>query len=616
VLVVVGIPLLTGLDRWDMGSDEAIYSYSVERMLETGDWLTPRAIPGDQPFFEKPPLKSWIVSGAMRVGLLPRSDAGMRTFDALFGAVVFAYVYLFGVRLAGPVCGVASALILFAFSPLLFEHGLRSDNMEAALTLSYAGGVFHFVRWAAADRHERRRREALAVALYFVLGFMTKFVAAIFLPMVLAGSLLVLEGGIPMLRQRWREWVLPTLAAAVLIAPWFIYQSLQPAGGRAFWNVLVGVHVYQRFAGVLAPDHLAPWYHYFTSTWRELGWAQTRVLVVAGLACLGYIAWGRQRPPEDASGVSAGHGTLAGSRAAASPRWLARVVLIWWLLPFVLMSLGTSKLLHYAYPYIPPLAIGGGLFCALALQWIRGESFAPQVAWIREWFRRPLAWAERRRSQQLLVVLGLVLTGLSAWTALHGPVIVDAGGMRVFKNGSIVRPLVFAVICLGLTRVGRRAGLSVAMAVLLTLLPIDRYAENVRRVFSINHPLRTIRDCALDVQKSSPEVARGALRASGDVLHHAFYYYMRHTGAWVLADPPGNEAAIASGLGPEHPMPVFVTKMQYGALARSRERLPPAVLVESDVVALLPGPFAVCVPQVIAAGAHPLDRHATPQPGS
>jgi hypothetical protein len=63
-------------------------------------------------------------------------------------------------------------------------------------------------------------------------------------------------------------------------------------------------------------------------------------------------------------------------------------------------------------------------------------------------------------------------------------------------------------------------------------------------------------------------------------------------------------------------MPVFVTKMQYGALARSRERLPPAVLVESDVVALLPGPFAVCVPQVIAAGAHPLDRHATPQPGS
>jgi hypothetical protein len=214
------------------------------------------------------------------------------------------------------------------------------------------------------------------------------------------------------------------------------------------------------------------------------------------------------------------------------------------------------------------------------------------------------------------VLSGLVLTTLSVWTALHGPVIVDAGGMRVFKNGSIVRPLVFAVICLGLTRFGRRAGLSVAMAGLLALLPIDRYAENVRRVFSINHPLRTIRDCALDVQTNSPEVARGALRASGDVLHHAFYYYMRHTGAWVLADPPGNEAATAAGLGPEHPMPVFVTEMQYGTLARGPERLPPAVLVESNVVALLPGPFAVCVPQVIAAGAHPLDRHATRQPGS
>jgi hypothetical protein len=150
----------------------------------------------------------------------------------------------------------------------------------------------------------------------------------------------------------------------------------------------------------------------------------------------------------------------------------------------------------------------------------------------------------------------------------------------------------------------------------LILLPIDRYAENVRRVFSVNHPLRAIRDCAVAVQASSPEAARGALRASGDVLHHAFYYYMRHTGAWVLADPPGNEAAIANGLNPEHPMPVFLTDTQYGVLSRSAERLPPAVLVESNVVALLPGPFGECVPKVIAAGAQPLDRHTIRPPGS
>lgn len=615
VLVVFGLPLLAGLGRWDMGSDEAIYSYSVERILETGDWLTPRSIPSDEPFFEKPPLKAWMVSGAMRVGLVPRSDAGMRTLDALFGTVLFVYVYLFGVRLAGPACGVVAVLILFAFSPLLFEHGLRSDNMEAALALSYAGGLFHFVSWAAADRPARRRRQALVVALYFVLGFMTKFVAAIFLPIVLAASLLVLDGGVRMLLRRWREWLVPLLAAAVLIAPWFVYQSLQPAGGRAFWNVLVGVHVYQRFAGVLAPEHLAPWSHYFTATWRELGWSHTRFLVVAGLACLAYVGWGRpllMEAPVPAQATR--EGIPAGTAAAASRRWQARVVLLWWVVPFALMSLGTSKLLHYAYPYIAPLAIGAGLFCGLALQWIRSGSSAAPLARVRDWLRTPLAWAERSGSQRLLLGLGILLTVLGGWTAIQGPVVVDVGDVRVFKNGSIVRPMVFAVLCLGLTRAGRRAGLSVALAVLLTLLPVDRYAENVRRVFSVNHPLRTIRDCALDVQKSSPEVARGALRASGDVLHHAFYYYMRHTGAWVLADPPANEAAVTSALGSEHPMPVFVTGTQYDALRRSRDEVPPAVLVESNVVALLPGPFAACVPTVIAAGAHALDSHET-QPG-
>ena len=41
--------------------------------------------------------------------------------------------------------------------------------------------------------------------------------------------------------------------------------------------------------------------------------------------------------------------------------------------------------------------------------------------------RGPLAWVERRPSQRALVLLGLVLATLSVWTALDGPVVVDAG---------------------------------------------------------------------------------------------------------------------------------------------------------------------------------------------
>ena len=113
VVVFFCAPLFAGLDRWDLRSDEAIYSYSVDRILETGEWLTPRSIEVDGPFLEKPPLKFWMVAALMRVGLVPQNEFGMRFLDALFGAMAFVYVYLFGARLGGTLCGLAASLTLF-----------------------------------------------------------------------------------------------------------------------------------------------------------------------------------------------------------------------------------------------------------------------------------------------------------------------------------------------------------------------------------------------------------------------------------------------------------------------------------------------------------------------
>ena len=96
----------------------------------------------DEAFLEKPPLKFWIVAAPIRAGLLPHSEFGTRFWDALFGAVAFVYVFMIGARLAGPVAGVVALLILFVHWPLLFEHGLRSNNMEAPLFLSTAAGSF------------------------------------------------------------------------------------------------------------------------------------------------------------------------------------------------------------------------------------------------------------------------------------------------------------------------------------------------------------------------------------------------------------------------------------------------------------------------------------------
>ena len=59
----------------------------------------------------------------------------MRVWDAVFGGLAFLYVFVFGRRLAGPVCGFVAVFVLFVYGPLLFEHGLRNNNMEAPLVL-------------------------------------------------------------------------------------------------------------------------------------------------------------------------------------------------------------------------------------------------------------------------------------------------------------------------------------------------------------------------------------------------------------------------------------------------------------------------------------------------
>ena len=56
------------------------------------------------------------------------------------------------------------------------------------------------------------------------------------------------------------------------------------------------------------------------------------------------------------------------------------VILLWFILPVTLMSLGTSKLYHYLYPFLPPLALAGGVLPAAILaavptpvaQWTQG----------------------------------------------------------------------------------------------------------------------------------------------------------------------------------------------------------------------------------------------------
>ena len=81
----------------------------------------------------------------------------------MFGSLAFLYVFSFGRRLAGWSCGVVAVLMLYTFGDLIFTHGLRGNNMEAALSSPTRAGSITTSDGRKATRRAARARTPRAV---------------------------------------------------------------------------------------------------------------------------------------------------------------------------------------------------------------------------------------------------------------------------------------------------------------------------------------------------------------------------------------------------------------------------------------------------------------------
>ncbi|HEY8549308.1 MAG TPA: hypothetical protein VIL35_05070 [Vicinamibacterales bacterium] len=596
VALVCGLPLFFGLDRTDLQNDEAIYSYAVDRMVEGVGWITPRASPTDTAFLEKPPLKMWMVAVPISLGLLPHDEHGMRFIDALLGGIALLYVYVIGVRLGGPWCGGIAAFVLFLFPPLIFEHGFRSNNMESTLVLSQTAGAWHFARWLDPDARARSRGHAYAAALYFVLGFMTKFVAALFLPFVCVVAAATWRPAWTRLLTGWREWGGAALVAVVAIVPWFAYQTWQTGAG--VWQVMLGEHVYTRFTGALDPSHLEPWSFYFEETWRHLTRAGTAWVVVAGLVALIAGAW----------------------RSAAL---LPRLLVVWALVPPVLLSFGTSKLYHYLYPFLPPLGLAAGYLAGI---WI--AAFSRHVLpLVRRRLPGPLdrrassAAAAARTAAAILSMCAFVLAG---WTIVGGSTHLEVAGATIFRNSSVARPLIVAALLAWIAGYPRVMVQAVALLPFAALLPLTSYDELVAHTQQNRHPLRAIRDCGLQLQASGAPVAPGFYNAASREVYHSYFYYLRHLGARLDAISPDPAELHKRVAAPGAQTPVLLSQADYNRWAFEEittsapgggPQAPSAraagITAGDGIIVLLPGPYQACVQPAVDAGG----RQATTRGG-
>ena len=509
VAVLFGAPLFFGLDRRDLQSDEAIYAYAIDRMLETGDWLTPRSIRVDGPFLEKPPLKIWLAAGLIRTGIAQRDERGYRVLDALFGALAFLYIYAIGVRTSGVFGGIAAVLTVFALDTLLFEHGLRSNNMEAALFLAYAGGIYHFLAWVSTTP-ARARMHIAAASLYFVLGFMTKFVAVLFLPVVCLGGLtsqVVRERA----RRDWRKWCAAAVATTMAIVPWFAVETA--LYGSYFWSVILGEHILTRFTSSLDPSHLQPWYYYVTTTWSEFERADAQIAAALGI------------------------GTLLWLGFTGSYVW--RVLMLWAVLPFVFISLGTSKLLHYVYPFWPPIG--------LAIAWLAtriwdfgAQGRAAAVARLR---RSPIRSLERKELRVAFALAATAALAITIATAVHGRVTWEIGQVTVFRNSDVHRSALLSAIFLCLALPARLSSILGVSLILIFLLPVSGYPEQLARLGNRDQRISSIGECLRD---SVPAERRlDILDTTNTFYDHSYYYYLYRLGDWIERPNASPEIVLA-----------------------------------------------------------------------
>ena len=541
VITLFCVPLFLGLGRTDLENDESIYSFAVEVMVKDGDWLTPKSLPSQtDPFLEKPPLKFWMVAAPIYFGWLPANEFGERMVDALLGAVAFLYVFGIGRKLGGPVAGLAAVALLFAHDSLIFRHGLRSNNMESAVLLAYCGGVYHFLAWRSVNPDVKRH--IFAMSLYFVLGFMTKFVAAMFLPAILVLAAASTHEDRVRVYRDLPTFIMAALLAVVLIAPWFIYQYTQ--FGPRLTATIFGEHVMKRFTAYVDPAHLNPWNHYFIEVWKQLGWAGARTICVAGALLL---LWRGVR------------------RRSAE----AMVVILWFCLPLAVMSTTTSKLFHYAYPFLPPLALGGGI----ATAWIAGLLYRALQQPINAFVgvrRRLLGRVALLKPWQVgTTVTGLLALVLSVVTFGFERVWLQVGPV-VARNSSVARPAVTGVALLLAGAPAAIVRAVVVCGILLLVLPVNAYQKNVMRTSSTSSTYRDIRDCLAPIVAN--EVAKGkpapGVWVEAGVLAHMFFYYLRELGPWQHRDIASNQTVVMHLIVPERYRPVILSEARYGEVLR------------------------------------------------
>jgi 4-amino-4-deoxy-L-arabinose transferase-like glycosyltransferase len=312
---------------WD--NSETAYGEVAREVLIYHDWLVMHL--NGEPWFVQPPLYFWLAAVFAKIfgvgAFAMRLPSALATI-AMGGAVGYA-----AARIAGARAGMYAAVILS--TSLMQAIVGRLAIMDALLDLSVTGALLWWFRAFApsrsADAFDARKRTAAFVsgAAALALGTLAKGPVAPVIVLLVAAVWLVWErrvsGSIALPKPAQLGVALVVFGAIAL--PWFVLLFAH-VGPRAMGE-LIGHYTVGRYTGVIE-NQRGPWFYYLPVL--VLGFFPWIAFVPMGLA----RAWQTAHSPDGA---------------------LARLAIVWTVLPFVFFSAAQTKLPNYIALIFPALAI-------------------------------------------------------------------------------------------------------------------------------------------------------------------------------------------------------------------------------------------------------------------
>jgi 4-amino-4-deoxy-L-arabinose transferase-like glycosyltransferase len=326
--------------------DEGRYAEVGRWMWMTGDWLTPRL--DGIPFFHKPPLLYWLEASAMT--LLGASPWVARLVVALHACLMMGLMAVCARHIAG--ADVARRAAWMFGSSLAFLIGGQYVNHDMMVATWMGVAIWCFARALMHDGgvHAGWARWGFVAC---ALGVLSKGLMGLLLP----GFVLFVWVAYT---WQWRKilslpWVSGLLLFAAIALPWFVLAAREHPDMLAY---MFGKHQFGRYTATTFNNARPWWFYGLAITVLMFPWVF--VATADGVQRLRALA--TRTTPADAGGVD--------------PRWVA-LCWIWVVAILGFFSIPNSKLIGYALPVMPPLAV------LAALWW---QKHAASRAWGRPAF--------------------------------------------------------------------------------------------------------------------------------------------------------------------------------------------------------------------------------------